>query len=126
MLSEARRRFPDADYRMLTLPQVQGDAVVLRMRQPAEWLPNGRTTIWFAADTGKVLTVRDGLQLPQGQRIYNVLYTLHSAKLDGLPYRLVMTVSGLGLAVLGTLAVWSFWFRRNRKAKPAGPRVVKA
>lgn len=28
-----------------------------------------------------------------------------------------MTLVGLALSLLGSLAVWSFWFRRNRTAR---------
>ena len=36
--------------------------------------------------------------------------------------QLVMTASGLGLTLLGTLSVWSFWFHRPKKR----PRPVAA
>jgi hypothetical protein len=32
----------------------------------------------------------------------------------GLGYRLVMTLAGLALALLGSLAVWSFWLKGGR------------
>lgn len=121
MLSEARRRFPDAEFRILSLPRKPGDAISLRMKQPAEWLPNGRTTLWFDAATGTVLDARDALAMPPGAQAFNMAYPLHAAKVGGLPYRLVMTLSGLVLAMLGTLTVWTFWFRRPKAAK----RVVK-
>ncbi|MGH1560468.1 hypothetical protein ACRAWD_27990 [Caulobacter segnis] len=67
---------------------------------------------------------RDALVLPMGSRIANADYPLHAAKVGGLAYRLVMTVSGLTLALLGTLAVVTFWGnpagmpkRRRRKAR---------
>lgn len=126
MLGEAQRRYPDAELRVLSLPREEGDLISLRVRQPEEWLPNGRTTFWFAPDSGRLVDVRDGLKLPAGARIFNMLYPLHAATVGGLPYRLVMTVSGLGLALLGTLAVWSFWFRRNRKPAPLRSRAASA
>jgi uncharacterized iron-regulated membrane protein len=118
MLVEARRRYPDAELRVLSLPRKEGDLVELRMKQPEEWLPNGRTAVWFEAGTGRLVAARNGLQMPRGARIFNMLYPIHAAKVGGLPYRVVMTISGLGLTMLGTLAVWSFWFRRNRKPRP--------
>src|SRR3546814_7388582 len=45
MLTEARRRFPDAEFRILSLPRKAGEPISLRMRQQAEWLPNGRSTL---------------------------------------------------------------------------------
>jgi uncharacterized iron-regulated membrane protein len=123
MLTEARRRFPTAQFRILSLPRKPGDAISLRMKQPEEWLPNGRTTLWFDAGTGKLLGVRDALAMPAGAQAFNMAYPLHAAKVGGLGYRLLMTVSGLALALLGSLTVWTFWFKRP---KPARRSVRKA
>lgn len=117
MLAEARRRFPDAEFRILSLPRKPGDAISLRMKQPAEWLPNGRTTLWFDGATGAVLGARDALELPSGAQAFNMAYPLHAAKVGGLPYRLAMTIAGLAMTLLGSLAVWTFWFRRPKTAK---------
>ncbi|MES2336470.1 MAG: PepSY-associated TM helix domain-containing protein [Pseudomonadota bacterium] len=114
MLGAAHDRFPDAQFRILALPKQPGDPITLRMKQPAEWLPNGRTTVTFDAATGRILDTRDALAMPAGAQVYNAAYPLHAAKVGGLAYRLVMTVSGLALAMLGSLAVWSFWFRRPK------------
>lgn len=121
MLAEAHRRFPDAEFRSLALPRRPGDLISLRMKQPEEWLPNGRTTLWFDPADGQVVEARDALTLPTGLRIFNTAYPLHAAKVGGLPYRLLMTISGLSLAMLGSLAVWSFWFRRQRQVAPSAP-----
>lgn len=114
MITAARQRFPDAELRILGLPRKEGGFVTLRMKQPGEWLPNGRTTLYFAPDTGRLVEARDALALPAQVRGFNTFYPLHAAKVGGLAYRLVMTVSGLSLTLLGSLAVWSFWFRRGR------------
>ena len=42
MLTTARARFPDAEFRILSKPRKPGDPISLRMKQPGEWLPNGR------------------------------------------------------------------------------------
>lgn len=115
MLSAARERFPDADFRVLSLPRKAGDLITLRLKQPAEWLPNGRTLVWFDPADGRVVEMRDALSMPAGQQAFMKVYPLHAAKVGGLAYRLLMTLSGLGMALLGTLAVWSFWFKRPRK-----------
>ena len=43
-----------------------------------------------------------------------MLYPLHAAKVGQLPFRLLMSVSGLAMGLLGTLAVWTFWFKRPK------------
>lgn len=113
MIRTARARFPDADFRSLSLPRKAGGPIVLRMKQPWEWLPNGRTTLWFAAADGRLIEARNPAQATAQVQAYAMLYPLHAGKVGGLAYRLVMTASGLALGLLGTLAVWSFWFRRH-------------
>jgi uncharacterized iron-regulated membrane protein len=130
MIETARTRFPDAEVRILSLPRKDDGVITLRMRQPTEWLPNGRTTLWFAADTGQLVAARDATTLPPQVRGFNMLYPLHAAKVGGLGYRLLMTASGLALGVLGTLAVWSFWFKRRRSRRyadqPQSDRISRA
>lgn len=121
MIETARRMHPDAEVRILSLPRGDSGLITLRLRQPREWLPNGRTTLWFAADTGELVAARDALDLPPRAQAYNALYPLHAAKVGGLPYRLLMTLSGLTLGLFGTLTVWTFWFQRRRPR----PRVAR-
>src|SRR3546814_3365590 len=71
MLTEARRRFPDAEFRILSLPRKAGEPISLRMRQQAEWLPNGRSTLWFDAATGRVLGARNALAMAPGAQAFN-------------------------------------------------------
>jgi uncharacterized iron-regulated membrane protein len=120
MIRTARARFPDAEIRSLSLPRGGNGLITLRMKRPAEWLPNGRTTIWFAAGDGRHVAARNADDLPRTVRAYNLLYPLHAAEVGGLPLRLLMTLSGLALGLLGTLTVWTFWFRRPpaRQRKP--------
>lgn len=123
MLTEARRRFPDAEFRILSLPRKEGDPINLRMKQPAEWLPNGRTTLVFDAATGKVLVARDALELPPGAQAFNMAFPIHASKVGGWTWRILMTFAGLAMTMLGSFAVWTFWFKRpkpvKRKAKKA-------
>jgi len=125
MIVSARRRFPDAEVRSLSLPRNDSGLITLRMRGQQEWLPNGRTTVWFAADTGKLVAARDAADLSWTVIGYNALYPLHAAKVGGLAFRIVMTLSGLALTMLGSLAVWSFWFARPMR-KVIQPRAPAA
>lgn len=119
LLATAKQRFPAAEARMLVWPRGPGELMALRMRQPAEWHPNGRTTLWFDAATGRLVEARDALALPAGPRAFNALYPLHAASVGGLPFRLAMTAAGVALALLGTLAVWSFWTGRPKARRLA-------
>ncbi len=123
MLAEAKARFPDAELRRLTLPGKPGQPWSVRMRQPFEWTPNGRTTLSFDG-RGELLKVDDPASGSAAASINEKLYPLHSAKVGGLGYRLLMTLSGLGLTLLGGLATWSFWFRKAKRRQR--PEIAKA
>lgn len=128
LLGKARALYPDAEIRTIGLPGKPGGLITVRLRQQAEWLPNGRTMLWFDPATGALVEQRDAQALPLGLRIANLEYPLHAAKVGGLPYRLVMTASGLSLALLGSLAVWTFWANpKTQKRRRRGPgRTVPA
>lgn len=126
MLTEGRRRFPDAEFRILSLPRKPGDPISLRMKQPAEWLPNGRTTIIFDARTGKVLAARDALAMPAGAQAFNMAFPIHASKVGGWGWRIAMTISGVSMTMLGSFAVWTFWFRRPKPAKRPAPKAALA
>ncbi|MBB4642868.1 PepSY-associated TM helix domain-containing protein [Rhizorhapis suberifaciens] len=114
MIEAARRRFPDAEIRSLSLPRQNSGLITLRMKKSEEWLPNGRTTLWFAPNSGRLVGARDASRLPDVVKGYNMLYPLHAAKVGGLAYRLMMTFAGLTLGLLGTLTLWSFWFSARK------------
>ena len=112
MLETARARYPEAELRILSFPRKPGDLIQLRMRQPAEWLPNGRTVMWFRPESGAMVATRDALAMPAGTRAFNLTYQIHAAKVGGMVWKLIVAATGLSLAMLGSLAVWTFWFRR--------------
>ena len=113
IVTTAQRTFPDAQLRIIALPRKSGDPVTLRMKREAEWIPNGRSMLWFDPASGKLLASRDAMAMERGTRIFNLAYPVHAGKVGGLAYRLILTLVGLALSALGSLAVWSFWFRRR-------------
>jgi uncharacterized iron-regulated membrane protein len=113
-LRMVHERFPDAQLRTIGIPESEGSLIRVRARQPAEWLPNGRTIFWFDPADGRLVDVRDALALPRSARAYNAVYPIHAAKVGGVAYKIVMTASGLALTLLGSLAVYGFWSFRLR------------
>src|SRR3546814_3572147 len=77
------------------------------MRQQAEWLPNGRTTLAFDAATGEVLGARDALKLAPGAQAFNKAFPIHASQVGGWAWRSLLPISGLSLALLGSFAVRS-------------------
>lgn len=116
MLAAAKQRFPDAAIRRLTIPSKPDQPWSVRMRQPFEWTPNGRTTLYFKGD-GSLLRVDDPAVAGRAASVMEAFYPVHTAKVGGLSWKLLMTLSGLGLTMLGSFAVWSFWIRK-KKRKP--------
>lgn len=124
--ADAQARFPDAALRLVILPTESGQPITIRMKQPDEWLPNGRTMVWIAPDSGAIIATRDALRLPTGLQIFNTAYPLHAGKVGGVLWTVIVTLAGLALAILGTLATWSFWFGGAKPAPAAKARVAKA
>ena len=129
MLAQAKARFPDAMLRRLTMPAKPGQPWSVRMRQSFEWTPNGRTTLTFDG-AGRLIKVDDPATGSRAASIYEIFYPLHSAKVGSVAWKLMMTLSGIGLTLLGGLSTWSFWFRKAKKRRPgiakAGLEVAAA
>ena len=89
MIEMGRQHFPKAEVRSLSLPRCGNGLITLRMRNPEEWLPNGRTTLWFAADSGALVATRDAKNLPPAACGYNLLYPRHAAKVGGFSVSLI-------------------------------------
>jgi len=117
MLRDAKERFPDAALRRLTIPSKPGQAYSVRVRQPFEWTPNGRTTLFFDGQ-GKFLRVDDPATGSEASSINEKLYPIHTAKTGSLIWKLLMTLSGIGLTILGSLTTWSFWIRKAKRTPP--------
>ena len=126
VIGQAQTRFPDAEVRIITPPAKAGGLISIRLRQQAEWLPNGRTMAWFDPANGRMVAARDAQALPLGSRITHADFPLHAAKVGGLAYRLVMTVSGLALTLLGMLAVVTFWGNPSGLPRRRKVRSVKS
>lgn len=112
--------FPDAVLRRITLPSTSREPIVVRMRQSFEWTPNGRTQITF--DPDGTVAVENARAANISAALTEKLYPVHSAKIGGLVMKVLMTLSGLGLFVLGAFAVYSFWTRRSKRRRRKSTR----
>lgn len=121
MLQTAKARFPDASIRRLSVPSNPGATYSVRLRQPNEWTPNGRTTIHFDR-SGQMIRADDARSGNGGDLLLEKLYPVHTAKVGGPLWKIAMTVSGLAMFMLGTFAVYSFWLRRASRGKKLGRR----
>lgn len=120
LMTAGQAAFPEARPRRLQLPSEPGEPALLRLRQDFEWTPNGRSYAYLDPATGKLAGTEDPAQSDMRSAIQEKFYPVHSAKVGGLLWQLLLTFSGLTLVLLGTLASWSFWFRKgDGKPKPA-------
>lgn len=126
MLQAAKTRFPDAAVRRLSVPTKPGAAYSVRLRQPGEWTPNGRTTVYFDR-SGQFIRADDARAGSKGDFLLEKLYPVHTGKVGGPTWKIAMTVSGLALFMLGSFAVYSFWLRKaNGRRKKHLARRDKA
>jgi len=123
ILAEAKAKFPNAALRRLNAPRAPNEPWTVTMRQPFEWSMNGRTRLMFDG-AGKLVKITRPADGSQAASIYEKFLPLHSAKVGGLLWKLVMTLSGLGLTILGSFAAWSFWFRKAKKRRR--PEIARA
>jgi uncharacterized iron-regulated membrane protein len=123
-LAEVQRRYPEAELRGLSIPTSTGELIRIRARQPHEWLPNGRTLFWVDPADGRFVDSLDARSLPLAARAFNIVYPLHASTIGGLVYKAAMTVAGLALTLMGTLAVYGFWRHRVNSGRPL-PRDVR-
>ncbi|WP_066552879.1 PepSY-associated TM helix domain-containing protein [Croceicoccus bisphenolivorans] len=107
----AELTFPGAAIRRI---QIAEEASTLRVRQPFEWTPNGRTYLRFD-QTGEVRIDAPDATLDK-QSLSEKFYPIHAGKVGGLTWQIFLTSGGLGLIILGAFACFSFW--TLRKANP--------
>jgi len=124
-LAAAQAAFPDARIRTAGLPPEPGQPAAVRLRQPGEWHPNGRTVALIDPATSRVVATVDAHALGGGVRLQNALYPIHAASVGGWLYDLVVAAAGLALAGLGGVGTWSFIVKpRRRRREARAPRVT--
>lgn len=118
LLREAGRLLPDARATWLYLPLDPEAPITVRLRQPEEPHPNGKSFVHFDRYSGALARVEDGRAAPLGSRIFSALYPIHIGQIGGLPTRILATAIGLFAAFffLSGLATWLDRRVRRRRA----------
>jgi uncharacterized iron-regulated membrane protein len=113
-LRRAQASFPSGTIRTATVPNGFNTYRVIGIQQDADWHPLGTSQIYIDAPEGYMDVRIDGTELPLAERTFNAAYPLHTGRLN-LPYRLLMTASGLGLVLASIFGLLGFLGRfRNR------------
>lgn len=103
----ASEAFPDAAPRM-ALWGGPDRAPSLRLRQPSEWHPNGRTVVIFDGRTAAAAAIVDGQARPAGRRAWNTVYPVHAAHVGGRVYDVIVALTGVAMTLLGVFGLVSF------------------
>ena len=120
-LTEAQARFPEATPRMAVRPAAPGRPATIRLKQPGEWHPNGRTTVTIDPATSRAVATSDANALPTGVRAYNAFYPLHASSVGGWLYSAVTALSGVAMAALGVVGAWAFLGKPRRRSPRSKP-----
>ncbi len=107
-LQESAETFPDAILRVAIWPRSPGGPVVLRLRQPDEWHPNGRSVVTVNPATSKAVGHFDATRAGTGREAYNALYPIHASHIGGRIYDIIVFMTGLALTALGVFGFWAF------------------
>lgn len=109
LFTAAAAKFPGAEFRRLQMPRKPGTPLALRLRQSFEWTPNGRTFVYADPVTLAIVGYVDPRTQGTAASLREKLYPVHAAKTGGIAWKLAMSVSGIVLTLLGSLAVYGFW-----------------
>lgn len=83
-----------------------------------EW---GLTPLFFDARTGELIGITLPTGAAAGDTVTHWLQTLHTGHVWGLPYRLLLTLVGLAVAVLSVTGVVIYLQRRQARRLSVGP-----
>lgn len=122
----AQSHLPAASIRWIWLPTPTNGTLVVRMRDPSEWHPNGKSYVYLDSNSHHVLGVIDASQATDVSKVTNYIYPLHTGELGIPATRIVVMSSGIGLVALGWMGTGSWWLRRRKfsgkSAKVVGSR----
>jgi uncharacterized iron-regulated membrane protein len=116
-LAAAQAAEPKGRVRMVIFPREAGDAAIVRMKMPDEWTPYGNTEVLIDPRSSTAMGVRAAA--PKSMRLYNGLYPLHTGKVGGWAYKALTALSGLAMAGLGLIGLWSFVIKPRGRRREA-------
>jgi len=114
-IARAAARAPGAELRGATWPSAER-AAAIRLRQPGEWHPNGRTLATLDPSSGEIVSFTDATRLGGGDRLLNALYPVHAARVGRPLLELAALGAGAGLIALGLSGALAFARRTGRAA----------
>ena len=117
VFARASAEFPAADIRIATWPTAKAPGVELRLRDAGEWHPNGRSTLRLDPADGAALARFDAVAAPPALRAVLEAYAIHSGRIGGRPYHLLVALSGVALTLLSAYGALAYLKRLRRPAR---------
>jgi uncharacterized iron-regulated membrane protein len=114
----ARAALPGANLVELYLPTTQAESYQFNMRVPLEANSYGANQIYVDPGTGRVTGMRLVKTMSVADRVLSWQPSLHDGAIAGAVGRLVVCLSGLGIAALA-ITGWLIWLRKRRSQRRA-------
>lgn len=107
VMQRALRTFPGAGIRSAQANNFSPYRII-GLQQPGEWNPQGLSKVYIDARKGYMDIRIDSQAQHVSERLVNVGYPLHTGRMNSLPYKLLLTLSALLMAMLSLLGLVSF------------------
>ncbi|NIW25589.1 MAG: hypothetical protein GWN29_14035 [Gammaproteobacteria bacterium] len=107
-MTRALATFPAGEVRSVTVANRASPYRIIGVKQPDEWHPDGMSRVYIEAASGYMDIRFDAVTLPAVERAWHAAYPLHTGKLESLPYKLFLTLSGMLVATLASLGLLCF------------------
>lgn len=107
-LRRAQASFPGARIRTAQVPNLASGYRVIGLQQPGELNPRGLSKVYIDSRGGYMDVRMDSQAQHVSERMVNAGYPLHTGRLGNLPYKILLTLSGLLIATLSLLGLVSF------------------
>jgi uncharacterized iron-regulated membrane protein len=124
-IASARRVFPGAELKSLSLPGGPAGYYVAAFRQAGEAnITFPASKVWVDPYTGAILASLDPNQFSAGETLINLAFPIHSGEVFGLPGRLIIFATGLmplALYITGSAQWWRKRAAPKRRAVPSQP-----
>jgi len=117
IVATANRALPDG--RVVRVAVRKGGLVMVRKRIAGENDTKGMNRVYVDGASGAVVAARALASQPPGGRMYEWIFPLHTGRLVGWPYQVVLLLAGLAPVVSLTTGL-ILWRSRAKRAKSPG------
>ncbi len=100
--------FPGSRVRTARLPNAFSAYRIIGVQQIGELNPQGLSRVFIDANEGWMDIRMDPLNQHISERLVNLAYPLHTARMDSMIYKILLTLVGLSIALLSTAGLVAF------------------